>query len=32
MVGVRMRTRRARWLVPLLLVTGLVVTAPVGIA
>jgi hypothetical protein len=27
-----MRARRARWLVPLLLVTGLVVTAPVGIA
>src|SRR6266540_6378503 len=27
-----MRTRRARWLVPLLLVTGLLVTAPVGTA
>jgi hypothetical protein len=32
MVGVRIRTRRARRLVPLLLVTGLVVAAPVGIA
>jgi hypothetical protein len=27
-----MRTRRARWLVPLLLVTGLLVSAPVGTA
>jgi len=31
-VGLRMRTRRARWLVPLLLVTGLLVSAPVGTA
>jgi hypothetical protein len=31
-VGLRMRTRRARRLVPLLLVAGLVVTAPVGAA
>jgi hypothetical protein len=31
-VGLRMRTRRARWLVPLLLVTGLLVSASVGTA
>ena len=31
-MGLRMRTRRARWLVPLLLVTGLLVSAPVGTA
>jgi hypothetical protein len=28
----RMRTKRARWLVPLLLVTGLLVSAPIGTA
>jgi hypothetical protein len=28
----RMRTKRARWLVPLLLVTGLLVSAPIGMA
>ncbi len=31
-MGLRMRTGRARWLVPLLLVTGLLVSAPVGTA
>jgi hypothetical protein len=31
-VALRMRTGRARWLVPLLLVTGLLISAPVGTA
>jgi hypothetical protein len=31
-VGLRMRARRARWFLPLLLVTGLLVTAPIGAA
>jgi hypothetical protein len=31
-VGIRLRTRRARLLVPLLLVTGLLVSAPIGTA
>jgi hypothetical protein len=31
-MALRMRTGRARWLVPLLLVTGLLVSAPVGTA
>jgi hypothetical protein len=31
-MGIRIRTRRARWLLPLLLVTGLLVSAPVGAA